>query len=442
MIGKQTIGRPVYIVDGARTPFLKAKGVGPFSAADLAVAAARELLLRQNFRASELDEVITGCVIPRENEANISRMIALRLGCGNHVPAWTVQRNCASGMQSLDCAFKDIASGRHDLVLAGGSEAMSHAPLIYQAQAVQWFVKMMSSKKRWQKFKNLLHLPLASLLNPKISLLSGLTDQIVGLGMGQTAEVLASEFSISRERMDEFACQSHQRLAMAFDQGRMDEVTPLYDTKGHVHDSDTGLRRDTTMEALAQLKPMFDKIYGRVTAGNSSQVSDGACFLILASEDAVNRHQLPVLASIKDVQWGACDPAQMGLGPIYAATPILQRQQLQLSDIDCWEINEAFATQVLACVEAWKSEDYCRQHLGLSSAMGELDFRRLNVDGGAIAIGHPVGASGARIVLHLAKVMQRQAMKQGMAAICIGGGQGGAMLLENVSSVTQNEVAV
>jgi acetyl-CoA C-acetyltransferase len=184
------------------------------------------------------------------------------------------------------------------------------------------------------------------------------------------------------------------------------------------------------MENLAKLKPFFDRKYGNVTPGNSSQITDGGAWLILASEEGIKRHDLAPIGRIVDSHWAGLDPAQMGLGPVHAATPILKRNGLALNDPEYWEINEAFAAQVLGCVAAWKDEKYCREQLGLDGAMGELDPNRLNVDGGAIALGHPVGASGARIVLHLLKTLKRNNAKRGMASICIGGGLGGAMLLE------------
>ncbi len=423
-------GRAVYIVDGSRTPFLKARGkVGPFAAADLAVNTARELLNRQSFAATDFDEVVTGCVMPAADEANISRIISLRLGCGKLVPAYTVQRNCASGMQALDSAAKDIVAGRADLVLAGGTEAMSHAPLLFGRQMANWLSAWMGARSVWQRMGVLKQLR-PNMFVPIIALLQGLMDPIVGLSMGQTAENLAYRFNISREQMDNFAFESHQRLAKAYDQGLMQEVTPLFDQHGKVYTEDNGLRRDTSVEKLATLKPFFDKKFGKVTAGNSSQVTDGAAYLILASEEAVEKHKLPIRARIVDVEWSAVDPAQMGLGPVHAAAPILQRQKLTMPDIDCWEINEAFAAQVLACVAAFADEAYCRSELGLPDALGKLELDRLNIDGGATAIGHPVGASGARIVLHVLNILERNDAKRGMATICIGGGQGGALLLE------------
>ena len=192
------------------------------------------------------------------------------------------------------------------------------------------------------------------------------------------------------------------------------------------------MREDSTPENLAKLRPFFDPKYGNVTAGNSSQITDGGVWLVIASERAVEKFKLTPKGRIVDSQWAALDPAQMGLGPVYAATPLLRRQGLVLNDLDAWEINEAFAAQVLACIRAWESDEFCRSELGLPSALGALDDAKLNVDGGAIAIGHPVGASGARIVLHLLNVLERSGGKRGIAAICIGGGQGGAMLIERV----------
>ncbi len=422
--------KAVYIVDGLRTPYLKAREQpGPFSAADLAVAAGRDLLLRQPFAPEAIGETILGCVMPRENEANIARIVSLRLGCGAKTPAYTVQRNCASGMQALDSAMKDISLGRYDLVLAGGTEAMSHAPILWNSQMTGWLGRVRAAKS-WQQKISAINQFRPGFLRPIVALLCGLTDPLVGLSMGQTAEILAHQFHISREEMDEFALRSHQRLAAAQDAKYLSEIVPLYDGAGHCYDQDTGLRRDTTLEKLAKLPPFFDKSFGSVTAGNSSQVTDGAAMLILASEKAVKQHQLPILGRIVDVEWAALPPEIMGLGPILAATPLLLRHNLGLADIDYWEINEAFAAQVLSCIAAWESDTYCREHLGLTKAFGALDQGRLNIDGGAVALGHPVGASGARIVLHLLQILKRNQAHRGVAAICIGGGQGGAMLVE------------
>lgn len=424
--------RAVYIVDGGRTPFLKARaGPGPFRPSDLAVLAAQPLLARQPFAPTTFDEVIVGCVGPTPDETNIGRVVALRIGCGDKVPGWTVQRNCASGMQAIDSGARSIVAGRADLVLAGGTEAMSHAPILWGPAMVAWFGKWMSSRSIGARARALLALR-PSFLKPVIALLRGLTDPVVGLSMGQTAEELAHRFGITREQMDAYAVRSHLRLVNAQSEDRLGEITPLIAADGTFYDFDDGVRPDSSQHKLAQLKPVFDKEFGQVTAGNSAQITDGASWVILASEDAVKKHDLSVLGRIVDTEWAGLDPRQMGLGPVHATAPILRRHRLTMAKIDYWEINEAFAAQVLACVHAFKDTAYCKKELGLRKALGELDEERLNVDGGAVALGHPVGTSGARIVLHLLHVLRLRDAKRGIAAICIGGGQGGAMLVERI----------
>jgi acetyl-CoA C-acetyltransferase len=423
---------PVFVVDGARTPFLKARNrPGPFAASDLATQAGRALLLRQRFEPQDLDEVILGCASPSPDEVNIGRVVALRMGCGREVPGWTVMRNCASGMQALDSALTNIRSGRSDLVLAGGVDALSRAPLLYSEKMVLWFARLSAAKSFGQKAAAFLALNPAAAVTPVIGIMKGLTDPMVGLLMGQTAENLAYRFGISRADMDLYAARSHQRVLAAQKAGHLkSEIAPLFDRDGNLYEADDGVREDSTPDNLAKLRPFFDRKYGNVTAGNSSQITDGAAWLILASETAVARYGLPVLGRIVDSEWAGLDPAEMGLGPVHAATPLLQRHGLGLADLDAVEINEAFAAQVIACLRAWADERYCRDELHLAGALGRLDEAKLNVDGGAIALGHPVGASGARIVLHAFNVLKRTGGRRALAAICIGGGLGGAMLLE------------
>ena len=426
-------GRPVYVVDGSRTPYLKARGKpGPFSASDLALFAGRPLLARQPFAADELDEVILGCMMPSPDEANIARVVALRLGCGERVPAWTVQRNCASGMQSIDSAAQNIASGSSSLVLAGGVESMSRSPILYNDAMVNWLAALARSRTVGARLKVFSQLRPGH-FKPVIALLHGLTDPVVGLSMGQTAEILAHRFDISREMMDSFAMRSHLRLDAAHKSGRLDEIEVLYDSRGNVYDHDDGVRADSSMEKLAKLRPVFDRPVGKVTAGNSAQITDGAAWVLLASEDMVAKHNLPVMGQLIDSQWAGLDPAQMGLGPCYAMAPIMQRHGLDTPDIDYFEINEAFSAQVLSCLAGWQDADFCRDELGRDSPFTPIDEDRLNVDGGGIAVGHPVGSSGARIVLHMLKLLDQQDAKRGMASICIGGGQGGAMLIERTT---------
>ncbi|HYC36659.1 MAG TPA: acetyl-CoA C-acetyltransferase [Usitatibacter sp.] len=427
---EEEAGRRVFVVDGARTPFLKARtGLGPFTGSDLAVNAGRALLLRQPFAPTAFDEVIIGAAMPSADEANIGRVVSLRLGCGDKVPAWTVMRNCASGLQALDSAFVNILAGRANLVLAGGTDAMSHAPLLYGPAMVNWLAQWYAAKGFGQRAGLAMKFRLSNLA-PVIAILRGLTDPIVKISMGSTAEIVAKRFGITRAMMDEYAVESHRRVAFAQDNGRLTEVEPMYGPDGTVYAQDDGVRRDSSVEKLAKLKPVFDRTYGNVTAGNSSQVTDGAAMLVLASADAVREHNLKPLGRIVDTHWGALDPSEMGLGPVHAITPLLVKHGLELDDMDAVEINEAFAAQVLGCLAAWESDSYCREHLGLNGAFGKLDRAKLNQDGGAIAIGHPIGASGARVVLHVLKVLERTGGRYGVASLCIGGGQGGAMLVE------------
>lgn len=411
------MNKPVYIVDTSRTPFIKAEqGPGPFSASDLAVAACQPLLLRQPFLPTEIGEVITGCMIPSSEEANIARIISLRLGCGKEVPAYTVQRNCGSGMQALDSAMKDIQLGRHDIVLAGGTEAMSRAPLLFNTDMTRWFSRFASSKTFSQKLKTALQFR-PTFLIPEIALLKGLTDHTIRMNMGHTAEEVAYRYNIIREAMDAFALQSHMRALQAQNTQSLSHIVSLINPlNGHVIMTDTGVRADTSLEKLAKLKLIFDKPFGTVTAGNSSQVTDGAAFMILASEEAVKKFNLKPRAKIIDIAWVGVAPEVMGLGPVVAIQKLLQQQACSFESIDYWEINEAFAAQVLGCLAELKN----------------ISQDKLNIYGGAIALGHPVGASGARIVMQLMNALENNHATRGIATLCIGGGQGGAMLIERV----------
>ena len=426
--------RTVYIVDGARTPFLKARGKpGPFTPVDLAVQCGRPLLMRQPFARDAFDLVILGCVNVIADEMNPARVAALRLGMGAAMAAFTVQINCGSGMQSIDTAYRYIREGSHDLILAGGAEALSHAPLTLRHEAVAWYAGMATAKGPLDTASQLAGLR-ANFFKPIIGLERGLTDPITDLSMGQTAEILAHRFDITREQADAYAVESHKRLARAQEEGWLTgEVMTAFGRDGAHYDHDDGVRPDSAVDALAKLSPVFEKPYGKVTAGNSSQITDGASWVIVASERAVEKHGLTPLARIVDSEWSALDPSIMGLGPVLCSTAIARRQGLSRDDIGLWELNEAFAAQVLACLAAWNDQDFCKKVLGLDGAFGQIDHDRLNVDGGAVSMGHPVGASGNRIVLHLANAMKRKGVARGIATECIGGGQGGAMLLEAVA---------
>jgi acetyl-CoA C-acetyltransferase len=335
-------------------------------------------------------------------------------------------------MQSIDTAYRYIREGVSDLVLAGGAESLSHAPLVFNRNAVGWYARLNGARSAWPKLLTLLAFR-PSFLTPVIGLERGLTDPITDLNMGQTAELVAHLFHISRQQADEYSVESQQRLARAQKEGWLkDEIEPAFARDGTLFDHDDGVRPDSSVESLAKLKPAFERPWGKVTPGNSSQITDGASWLILASEEAVQKHKLQPKAVIVDSEWSALDPSIMGLGPVLCSTALMKRHQLRLGDIELWELNEAFAAQVLGCLAAWEDDGFCRTVLGLDGALGRIARDKLNVDGGAIGAGHPVGASGNRIVLHLVNAMKRLGFKRGIATECIGGGQGGAMLIEAI----------
>jgi acetyl-CoA C-acetyltransferase len=376
--------------------------------------------------------VILGCVNVIADEMNPARVAALRLGMGDAMVAFTVQINCGSGMQSIDTGYRYVRDGAADLVLAGGAESLSHAPLVFSRGAVNWYARLFGARSPGARMSALFGFRPA-FFKPVIGLERGLTDPITDLNMGQTAELVGHLFHITRREADQYAAESQQRLAAAQRDGFFaDEIEPAFARDGTVYDHDDGVRPDSSADALAKLKPAFERPWGKVTAGNSSQITDGAAWVILASEDALARHKLTPRAVIVDSEWAALDPSVMGLGPVYCSTPLLRRHGLALDDIELWELNEAFAAQVLGCLAAWQDDEFCRNALGLPGAAGRIPRDRLNVDGGAIGVGHPVGASGNRIVLHLVNAMKRLGKRRGIATECIGGGQGGAMLIEAV----------
>jgi acetyl-CoA C-acetyltransferase len=396
------------------------------------VQCGRPLLLRQPFAPDAFDQVILGCVNVIADEMNPARVAALRLGMGEAMTAFTVQINCGSGMQSIDTAYRTIREGVSDLILAGGAEALSHAPLVYSRSAVGWYGRLFGARTVGARLAAFASVR-PSFFKPVIGLERGLTDPITDLNMGQTAELVSHLFHITRRQADEYAAESQQRLAAAQKNGHFKgEMEPAFARDGTLYDHDDGVRPDSTVESLAKLKPAFERPWGKVTPGNSSQITDGASWVILASEDAVQKHGLTPKAVIVDSEWSALDPSIMGLGPVYCSTALLKRHNLALGDIELWELNEAFAAQVLGCIAAWEDDEFCRDALGLDGAAGRIARDRLNVDGGAVGVGHPVGASGNRIVLHLVNAMKRLGHKRGIATECIGGGQGGAMLIEAI----------
>lgn len=405
---------------------------GAFSASDLAVQVGRQLLLKMPFAANAIDDVIIGCVMPYAQEANIARQIAFRLGLGDKQTAWTVQRNCASGMQAVVSAMDAIRYKQADLILCGGTEAMSRSPWLWNKDWQHWLGTWLHAdlKHRLSLLKNFK----LRFFQPVIALLKGLTDPLNDLSMGQTAEILAKKFAITRHEMDSYALQSHQLLASAsMNHVFSDEISPLFDKNGQYYSDDNGLREKGSLEKLAKLRPVFDKYYGNVTAANSAQISDGASLLILASERAVKKYHLKPVAKLIDNDWQAVPPEIMGVGAAHAIAGLLHKQQMNLNDIDYWEINEAFSAQVLACVKSLDDPNYYQQEMNIAHGqLGKIPMDKLNIDGGGISLGHPVGASGARIILHLANLLKRKKASWGIASMCIGGGQGGAILLQGL----------
>lgn len=428
---------PVAVIDGIRTPFCKSGGaLRDMGADDLGAIVTRELLARTGIAAEAIDEVVFGCVCQPAEAANIARVIALKAGLPESTIAQTVHRNCASGIQAVTTAALEIQAGRSDLVIAGGAESMSHVPLMYGPEMTDLFMALAKARTPGQKLAAAAKFR-PKFLNPIIGLKLGLTDPVCELNMGQTAEVLAREFSVTREEQDAFALESHLKAASAQDERRYDdEVMPIvgqprYDT---VHDRDDGVRPGQTMEALAKLRPYFDRHAGTVTVGNACPVTDGAAALVVCSEAKAKELRdslgLEPIGWIRDWAYAALDGRRMGLGPVYAASKLLRQTGESVRDFDIVELNEAFAAQVIANERAFASETFGREHLGRDEAVGEIDHERLNVNGGAIAIGHPVGATGARLILTLLREMKRRGARRSLATLCVGGGQGAAVSLE------------
>jgi acetyl-CoA C-acetyltransferase/acetyl-CoA acyltransferase len=418
------------VVAGVRTPFAKAFGALANVPADqLGRVAVEAVLMRANVRPADVDEVVFGNVAGQPDASNIARVIALRSGIPNERIAHTVNRNCASGMESIVSAWQILNEGRAERVVAGGTESMSNVPLLWSRKARDWFLAW--SKAGYRQKLGLLTRLRPSLFKPVPALELGLTDPVCGLNMGQTAEVLAKEFGVSREDQDRFALTSHQRAVAAWKRGFFnDEVVPVPGelTRGEPVSQDTGPRPNQALEALAKLKPIFDREHGTVTAGNSCPITDGAVAVVLTPVEKLAGGR--PLGVVRDYALAGCDPRRMGLGPVFAIHKLLRKTGLKLADFELIEINEAFAAQVLACGKAMASAEFARKELGDDQPVGELDFEKLNVNGGAIALGHPVGASGTRLVVTLLRALRDRGLKRGLAALCVGGGQGAAMWVE------------
>ncbi len=423
----------VAIIAGVRTPMAKAgTALKDVPADDLAAFVVREVLDRARVPAREVAEVVIGNVAQPANAANIARVVALKAGIPSSVPAFTVHRNCASGMESITTAALKILSGYGKVFIAGGVESMSNIPLLFPREYAEFANRLSRAKSFRQKISALGGFRLR-MLKPEVALLEGLTDPVSGLIMGLTAENLSREFHITREEQDELALASHQRAAAAQHDGTLAaEILPVPTPPSFekIVTQDNGIRENQSREALGKLPPYFDRRNGTVTAGNSSQITDGAAAVLLMAESEAKARGLAPLGFLREFAYASLEPERMGLGPVYATSLLLERSGVTMKDITYIELNEAFAAQVIACERAFGSDEFSRRFLGRDTKLGDLDRGRLNAQGGAIALGHPVGMTGTRLVIHVLKELRRRKENLGLATLCVGGGQGAALLLE------------
>lgn len=422
-------GNRLAVLAAARTPQAKAFGVlSTVSAVELGRHAAVSVLARANIQPSAVDEVVIGNVASPPDAANIARVIALAAGAPQDRIAHTVNRNCASGMEAIVSAWQAIDAGRARTVLAGGTESMSGIPMLARDSLKLKLLKLSRAKSLAARVKVLATLR-ANDFRPIAGIELGLTDPSCEMNMGETAELLAEEFAISRDAQDAFAVRSHSAAVAAskrcFLSGEIAEIS----VGGNQLKLDVGPRDAQSMKQLAKLRPIFSR-NGTVTAGNSCPLTDGAAAVLLAAEAAVSGYDVEPLGYIAAYAIAGCDPRRMGLGPVFATARLLEQTGLTMKDFDLIELNEAFAAQVLACQKAATSADFARKHLGRQSALGEFEPEKLNVNGGAIALGHPVGTTGVRIVMTLLRALKERGLHRGLATLCIGGGQGYAMVVE------------
>ncbi|MFO0917729.1 MAG: thiolase family protein [Planctomycetaceae bacterium] len=423
---------PLAVVAGLRTPFAKSFGVmSPVSADDMGRQAVVAVLDKSGIKPAAIDEVIFGNVAGPADAANVSRVIAIKAGIPQDRIAHTVHRNCASGMEAVITAWQAIQTGRSQTIIAGGTESMSNVPFLCDRRLQTLLIELAQQKTLMGRLGTIAKMR-PSYWKPVPGLQLGLTDPTCGLNMGETAEVLAKDFGITRLAQDQFALESHQRATAAWSRCFLSgEVAPLaIPGADEPLAKDVGPRAHQTLEALAKLKPLFDREHGTVTAGNSCPLTDGAAALILMTPEKAKAEGLEPLGYLRDYAIAGCDPKRMGLGPVFAAHKLFQRHGVTFDEFDLVEINEAFAAQVLACQAAFASARFAAEHLGRDSAIGELPREKLNVNGGAIALGHPVGTTGARLILTLLRALREQGRTRGLASLCIGGGQGYAVWVE------------
>ena len=424
-------GGRVAIAAGCRTPFAKAGSVyRDLTAVDLATACVRELVERAEVDAAWVGTVVLGQVIPSVKAPNLAREVVLRTGLPASVPAHTVNRACASANEAIAEVAAEIRAGHAQVGIAGGAESLSDAPILHSRKMARAMMEASRARTLSDRLRAFTKVRPRDLVpeTPAIA------EPSTGLTMGQSAEKMAKENGISREEQDQIAYASHQAAAAAMDDGRLAAemcavlLPPRYETAVQ---ADNLVRRDTSLEALAALPPVFDRRFGTVTAGNSSPLTDGAAAVLLMSEERARAEGYKPLAFIREWAVAAVDPGgQLLMGPALAIPKALERAGLTLADMDLIEMHEAFAAQVASNIQALESPAWARDQLGRSAPVGKVDRSRLNVCGGSIALGHPFGATGARLTTTLARELQRRNARYGLLSVCAQGGMGFAMVLE------------
>jgi acetyl-CoA acyltransferase len=425
-----TDGRRVAIVAGLRTPFARAgTDLSTLTAQELGRTVVAELLQRTAVEGEEIDAVIFGTVVPSVLAPNIAREVALLPMLPKGIPAYTVSRACASANQAITDAADQIVLGHANVVIAGGAESLSNIPILHSRRFSDTLVRASKARSAGARVKTLARTRPRDL----VPITPAIAEPSTGETMGESAEKMAKLNHISREEQDQFALRSHRLAAAGTQDGRLTaEIMPFYvpPTYGTVETRDNGIRTDTNLEALLALKPVFDRRYGTVTAGNSSPLTDGAAAVILMSDERAQALGYKPLAYIRSYAYAALDPGEQLLqAPVLAAPVALRRAGLSLRDIDLVEMHEAFAAQVLSNLEGFESKVWAAR-AGFSQPVGQVDRSRLNVMGGSIAIGHPFGATGARITMTLAHELRRRGGQFGLMTVCAAGGMGFAMVLE------------
>jgi acetyl-CoA acyltransferase len=425
------VGRRVAVVEGCRTPFAKAGTVlRDLSQSQLGTIAVRELVSRADLDPAEVDELIYGTVVPSIQAPNVAREVGLGAGLPPSVPAFTVGRACASSSQAIASGADSIARGYADVIVAGGVEVLSDVPMLLSRRLRDALVAASKAKGLAARAA-----ALASIRPRDLSPIApAIEEPSTGETMGQSAERMAKENAISREAQDRWALRSHRLAAQGTADGRLpEEIVPTYVPPrfDQVVTDDNGIRSDTSLEKLGKLSPVFDRKYGTVTAGNSSPLTDGASAVLLMAEDKAKALGYEPLGYIRSWAFTALAPsAQLLQGPAYAAPIALDRAGVEMKDIELWELHEAFAAQVLSNFQALDSDDFARAELGRSRKVGLPDEDRINVMGGSIAIGHPFGATGARLTTTLLREMRRRGLGLGLITVCAAGAMGFAMVLE------------